>query len=344
MIGRCSTPVSSRRKINDLREETMGTRRDVVKLLAGAVIGASLAAPALAAGDTLPETMDKPGGFPERPLAMIVPYGPAGGSGQVAQAMIQGVKDATGIDTTPDYKPGGSGMVGLKTYMAAPADGYTVLEHIDDATSAFAIGKSNIHPANDLIPLVISQITFSQIYIRVNEDRFTDWDSYVAYVKSQGGKSTIANVSGEGSMERINMNRIADHFGMKLQQISFDKGAPRYGALKGGQVDALFEQPGDVRNFLESGDFKPILTLLKERPAAFPDAPSMTDVGLDFTAQGCASGPRSLSAVGLPEGFLFRQLPGIQQEEVHGSHSKLPRYGRRQGPDRRHHGDLQGDL
>jgi tripartite-type tricarboxylate transporter receptor subunit TctC len=197
--------------------------------------------------------------------------------------MIQGVKDATGIDTTPDYKPGGSGMVGLKTYMAAPADGYTVLEHIDDATSAFAIGKSNIHPANDLIPLVISQITFSQIYIRVNEDRFTDWDSYVAYVKSQGGKSTIANVSGEGSMERINMNRIADHFGMKLQQISFDKGAPRYGALKGGQVDALFEQPGDVRNFLESGDFKPILTLLKERPAAFPDAPSMTDVGLDFT-------------------------------------------------------------
>ncbi|MDH3472292.1 MAG: tripartite tricarboxylate transporter substrate binding protein [Rhodospirillales bacterium] len=261
----------------------MDTRRDVVKFLAGAVLGASLAAPAFAAGDTLPETMDKPGGFPERPLAMIVPYGPAGGSGQVAQAMIQGVKDATGLDITPDYKPGGSGMVGLKTYMAAPADGYTVLEHIDDATSAFAIGKSDIHPANDLIPLVISQITFSQIYIRVNEDRFTDWDSYVAYVKSQGGKSTIANVSGEGSMERINMNRIADHFGMELQQISFDKGAPRYGALKGGQVDALFEQPGDVRNFLESGDFKPILTLLKERPGAFPDTPSMTDVGLDFT-------------------------------------------------------------
>ncbi len=84
-------------------------------------------------------------------------------------------------------------------------------------------------------------------------------------------------------MERNNMNRIADHFGIKLQQISFDKGGPRYAALKGGQVDALFEQPGDVRGFLESGDFKPILTLLKERPDAFPDAPSMTDVGLEFT-------------------------------------------------------------
>jgi tripartite-type tricarboxylate transporter receptor subunit TctC len=261
----------------------MVTRRDIAGLFAGALLGSVLALPALAAGDNLPAAMEKPGGFPERPLAMIVPYGPGGGSGQVARGMIQGVKDATGIDITPDYKPGGSGMVGLKTYMAAPADGYTVLEHIDDATSAFAIGKSKIHPAKDLIPLVISQITFSQIYIRKDETRFTDWDSYVAYVKAQGGKSTIANVAGEGSMERINMNRIAGHFGMKVQQISFDKGAPRYGALKGGQVDALFEQPGDVRGFLESGDFKPILTLLSERPGAFPDTPSMADVGLTFT-------------------------------------------------------------
>ena len=250
----------------------------------GLVAAVALALPVQAdKHSTLPDTMAKPGGFPERPLTMIVPYGPGGGSGQVARGMIEGVKDATGIDITPDYKPGGSGMVGLKTYMAAPADGYTVMEHIDDATSAFAVGKSDIHPANDLIPLVISQITFSQIYIRANETRFNDWDSYVKFVQSQGGKSTIANVAGEGSMERINMNRIANHYGMKVQQISFDKGGPRYAALKGGQVDALFEQPGDVRGFLESGDFKPILTLLKERPPAFPDTPSMAEVGLSFT-------------------------------------------------------------
>ncbi len=259
----------------------MYLRNKILMMLS--VIAISIAAAVPAGAAQLPETMAKPGGFPERPLSMIVPYGPGGGSGQVSRAMIQGVSDATGIDITPDYKPGGSGMVGLKTYMAAPADGYTVLEHIDDATSAFAIGKSKIHPAEDLIPLVISQITFSQIYIRGDETRFSDWDSYVKFAKAQGGKSTIANVAGEGSMERINMIRITDHFGIKVQQISFNKGGQRYGALKGGQVDALFEQPGDVRGFLESGDFKPILTLLFERPAAFADVPSMTDVGLTFT-------------------------------------------------------------
>ena len=260
----------------------MGLKENVAKGLLGTLLAVGLSFPALAAEDTLPDGKEQPGGFPERPLTMIVPYGPGGGSGQVAQAMAQAVTELTGVGINRDHKPGGSGLVGLTAYMAAPADGYTVLEHIDDATSAYASGSSTVNPAEDLVPLVTSQITFSQIYIRSDEDRYTDWDSFVAYAKAQDGKATIANVSREGSMERLNLKFIMDHFGFSLQQISFDKGGPRYAALKGGQVDALFEQPGDVRGFLDSGDFKPILTLLKDRPAAFADVPSMNDVGLTF--------------------------------------------------------------
>ena len=237
---------------------------------------------AACATDGLPSSMDKPGGFPQRALTMIVPYGPAGGSGQVAQAMAQAVSDHTGVSINRDHKPGGSGTVGMTAYMAAPADGYSVLEHIDDASSAHALDSGRPNPAEDLIPLVTSQITFSQIYIRTNEDRYTDWNSFVKWVKAQDGKATIANVSKEGSMERVTMKFITDATGMKIQQISFDKGAPRYGALAGGQVDALFEQPGDVRKFLDAGKFKPILTILKEAPDAFADVPSLTDAGLDF--------------------------------------------------------------
>ena len=237
---------------------------------------------AACATDNLPSGMDRPGGYPARALTMVVPYGPAGGSGQVAQAMAQAVSDLTGISINRDHKPGGSGTVGMTAFMATPPDGYTVLEHIDDASSAHALDSTKPNPATDLIPLVTSQITFSQVYIREDEDRFTDWDSFVKWVKAQNGKATIANVSKEGSMERITMKYITDATGMKIQQISFDKGAPRYGALAGGQVDALFEQPGDVRKFLDAGKFKPILTLLKERPSAFADVPSLTDAGLNF--------------------------------------------------------------
>ena len=226
--------------------------------------------------------MAKPGGFPDRALTMIVPYGPAGGSGQVASAMAEAVTSLTGVSINRDHKSGGSGTVCMTAYMAAPADGYSVMEHIDDAASAHALDSSRPNPATDLIPLVISQVTFSQIYIRTEETRFTDWDSFVAWVKAQKGKATIANVSKEGSMERVTMSFLTDATGMEIQQISFDKGAPRYGALLGGQVDALYEQPGDVRKFLDSGDFKPILTIFNERPGVFADVPTHREKGMDF--------------------------------------------------------------
>lgn len=259
---------------------------NIKKTLLGTAIAIATAftgnAMAACATDALPGEMAGPGGFPERALTMIVPYGPAGGSGQVAQAMAEAVTELTGVSINRDHKPGGSGTVGMTAYMATPADGYTVMEHIDDASSAHALDSSRPNPADALIPLVTSQITFSQIYIRTNEDRYTDWASFVEWVKAQDGKATIANVSKEGSMERVTMKFITDATGMEIQQISFDKGAPRYGALAGGQVDALFEQPGDVRKFLDSGMFKPILTILKDRPDAFSDVPSLTDAGLDF--------------------------------------------------------------
>ena len=101
-------------------------------------------------------------------------------------------------------------------------------------------------------------------------------------MKAQGGKATIANVSKEGSMERVTMKFITDATGMEIQQISFDKGAPRYGALLGGQVDALYEQPGDVRKFLDADNFKPILTIFDERPSVFADVPTHREMGMDF--------------------------------------------------------------
>merc|ERR1712096_353402 len=90
-------------------------------------------------------SMAKPSGFPSRALTMIVPYGPGGGSGQIAAAMAGAVTSHSGVSINRDHKPGGSGTVGMTAYMSAPANGYTVLEHIDDASSAHALDSSRPH-------------------------------------------------------------------------------------------------------------------------------------------------------------------------------------------------------
>ena len=151
--------------------------------------------------------------------------------------------------------------------MTAPADGYTLLESIDDAVTNHVSGKLAENPGVDWEPLCMAQVTFSQIYIRPDDERFSDWESFVAYAKEN--EVSIANVGNLGSMERINMLKIEEALGFETNQIAFDKPAERYAALIGAQVDALFEQPGDVRNFLDAGQMTPVLSIYPERPDAF---------------------------------------------------------------------------
>lgn len=228
------------------------------------------------------QALEKPAGFPERPVTLIVPYGAGGGSDQLSRAMAAALEKVLGVGVQVVNKPGGGGMAAVPDFMTAPADGYTLLESIDDAISNYASGKLKENPASDWEPLAMAQITFSQIYIRPDDDRYSDWNGFVAYAKANPGALKIANVGNLGSMERVNMLKIEQALGFKTNQIAFDKPAERYAALLGAHVDALFEQPGDVRAFLDSGKMKPILTLFGKRPAAFSEVPTLSEVGVNF--------------------------------------------------------------
>jgi len=254
------------------------TRR--FKFLAATLAVGLLFGPGLAGA----QDIAKPDGFPERPITLIVPYGAGGGSDQLSRAMAGAIESAAGINFQVVNKPGGGGRAAIPDFMTAPADGYTVMEHIDDAATLFASGRIEENPAEDWVPLAMAQITFSQIYIRPDDDRFFDWESFLAYAQANPGKVTVANVGNVGSMERINMLKLEQAKGFETNQISFDKPAERYAALIGGHVDALFEQPGDVRNFLDALKMTPILTFLDSRPEAFADVPTHRDVGADFEA------------------------------------------------------------
>lgn len=228
------------------------------------------------------QDLEKPAGFGNRPLTMIVPFGAGGGSDQLARAMAKAMEEVAGITFQVVNKPGGGGTAAIPDFMLAPADGFTVLEHIDNAVSAYAAGDIKENPAEDWIPLCMTQITFSQIYMRADEDRFTDWASFAAYAGDN--ELTMANLGKVGSMELVVMQQLQEATGLDIKQIAFDKPAERYGALIGGHVDVLFEQPGDVRSFLDAGQMKPILTFLDERPEVFADTPTHKEIGADFDA------------------------------------------------------------
>ncbi|MGI9494398.1 MAG: Bug family tripartite tricarboxylate transporter substrate binding protein, partial [Geminicoccaceae bacterium] len=172
-----------------------------------------------------------PDGYPNRPVTLFVPYGEGGGSDQLSRTMAESIQEIEPITFDVQNRPGQAGQKVIPEFMDTPADGYTVIQHIDDAVSAYAAGNIPENPASDWIPLAMVQITFSQLYIRGDDPRFSDWDSFLAYALEHPNELVIANVSYDGSMERINMQRLERALGFKVRQVSFDKPKERYEAL-----------------------------------------------------------------------------------------------------------------
>ncbi|MSP68354.1 MAG: tripartite tricarboxylate transporter substrate binding protein [Alphaproteobacteria bacterium] len=240
----------------------------------------TLAALAFATSSASAQTLQKTAGFPERNISIIVPYGPGGGSDQVARAWGTAMQKVTGVAYQVENKDGGGGLAALPDFLARPKDGYTLLQHTDALASAEAAKQIDFKLGVEVLPLCITQATFSQLYIRPSETRFKDWASLLAYAKAKPGEVSLANIGVEGSMEVVQVQALEEAAGIKLKQISFDKPSERYAALLGGHTDVLFEQPGDVIKFLEAGQMKPVLSLLPDRPDAYKDVAALKDSGL----------------------------------------------------------------
>ncbi len=245
--------------------------------LAVAGIGMLASLPASAAG---------PDGYPNRPITVICCYGKGGGSDQAVDAIAGPAAKIMNAKINKINIVGGGGLNCLPEFLQAPADGYTLLQHIDTVASRYVEGRIDLNPVTDLEPLVIMNVAPTMLFINAEDQRFQtdgvpDWDKLVAYAQQEEGKLTVSNIN--IPLELISMAVVENHFGFKSRQVLTGKSGERFGAVVGGQLDLLMEQPGDVSKFVEGGSLKPILALWPTRFENFPDTPALgQDYGLDW--------------------------------------------------------------
>jgi tripartite-type tricarboxylate transporter receptor subunit TctC len=95
------------------------------------------------------------------------------------------------------------------------------------------------------------------------------WDKVVAYAKANPGKLNVSNIN--VAMELATMGKLEEYFGFTSKQVMFDKPAQRYGAVIGGKLDVLMEQPGDVIKHVQAGKLLPVIAIWPERFKVFAD-------------------------------------------------------------------------
>ena len=215
--------------------------------------------------------------YPNRPIALIVPWGPGGGADQTGRKIAQLLSPILGVSIPVLNVPGATGMVGLNKLLTAPSDGYT-LEVLTGDTYALLAGPKPKFKANDILTLGIVMQLDAGFFVR--ED--SPWKTWNDVVQAARLKPLTVAVTGFGSLDDITVNYFRAK-GLRLVAVPYAKPTQRSVAVIGGHADLLYQHPGDIRNLIEGKQLRPVLFFANHRLDGFPAIPVAKELGYEIT-------------------------------------------------------------
>lgn len=217
--------------------------------------------------------------YPSRPVEVIVTFGPGGGADLMGRQVSRLAEPVLGVPMPVSNVSGASGNAGLTRLLTSPADGYQVATLIALSVSSWAAGLGTAKPS-DFQVVAMMQDSPSMLFVPKNSPFKTAKD-FLDAAKANPGKLRVAT-SGLGTQDDITVRYLANA-GYKTTNVPFAKPAERYASTVGAHTDALYEEPGDVAQFIKSGDLRPLIVFDEQRHPAFPDVAAGPEFGLGIT-------------------------------------------------------------
>lgn len=238
------------------------------------VIAAASAAAALVCGTGWAAAEEK---FPSRPVEVVVPWGPGGGADQLARKLASLMEPLLGASMPVVNAPGATGQTGLMKLITQPGDGYQIQVMTADTFVLFGTGASKIK-TSEFMPVAIMMQQHSGFFVKHD----SPWKTWADVEQAARTRPLKVAITGFDSPDDITVNYLASK-GLKLISVPYAKPGERYTSVLGGHADIVFEQAGDIRNFIDTKQVRPILFFAEKRSAAYPDVPVSKELGYDVT-------------------------------------------------------------
>jgi tripartite-type tricarboxylate transporter receptor subunit TctC len=213
--------------------------------------------------------------YPSRPVQIIVPWGPGGGADQLARLTAKLAEPILGTSFPVVNTPGATGATGMEKLLTDQADGYSMAIYIAD-TNALLAGPKPRWKLSDIQPVAVMMQVPSFLFVAQNSP-IKDWAQFEKEAKAKPKTLKVATL-GYGSVDDMTMQYLASK-GIQIVEVPYAKPSERYVSVIGGHVDALYEQAGDVRQFINNKQIRPIIIFGKERLPAFKDVPCSYELG-----------------------------------------------------------------
>lgn len=219
--------------------------------------------------------------FPEKDLALIVPWSAGGGTDTIARALVKNAKKYIGVNVNVVNKTGGQGVVGMNAAKTARPDGYTVGMITFGLSTYRLMGLSGISYRDYELLQLLNQ---SSAALSVKKDsQWSSLDDVIKYAKANQGIVTLGH-TGAGAAWHLSAASLGVLHDVKFNYIPFDGGAPTRSALLGGHVSLAATGIDEVKDLYEAGEVDILAVNALERHPAFPNVPTLAEAGYKIDA------------------------------------------------------------
>ncbi len=247
----------------------LGRRAALFAATAAAITFGVLAAPVAFAQD----------GYPTKPIRLVVPFPPGGGTDLIARTVAQKLTETLKWTIVIDNRPGAGGNLGVDLVAKAPADGYTL---VMGQTSNLAINPSlysklPYDPLKDLTPVVL--VSNSPIVFAVSETSpYKTFADVVAASKKNPGKITLG-YSGNGTVAHLSSEIAQKSAGIKLQHIPYKGASQALTDLVSGQIDIYASSMPTLIGQIRNRKIRALAVTSVKRSEQLPDTPTLAETG-----------------------------------------------------------------
>jgi len=240
---------------------------------------ACLIAAAMALGSFAAPAAFAQGAYPNKPIRLVVPFPPGGGTDLIARTVAQKLTETLKWTIVIDNRPGAGGNLGVDQVAKAPADGYTL---VMGQTSNLAINpalysKLPYDPLKDLTPVVL--VSNSPIVFAVSEaSPYKTFADVVAASKGKPGKLTLG-YSGNGTVAHLSSEIAENAAGIELQHVPYKGAAQALTDLVSGQIDIYASSIPTLIGQIRNKKIRALAVTSTKRSEQLPDTPTLAEAG-----------------------------------------------------------------
>ena len=232
--------------------------------------------------------------YPNKPIRLIVPFPPGGGTDLMARVLAQKLTDAFGVSVIVDNRAGGGGSIGTETAVRANPDGYTMIVVSGSYAANAALYKLAYDPVNDIAPIALLGETgfIASVHPSVPVKNARE---LIAYDKANPGKLNYAS-TGTGGITHLATELFNQMAGTRMTHVPYKGTGPALNDLMGGQIQLMFGAMPALVPQVKANRLRGIAVSTAKRNAAVPDIPTLgeTVAGYETVLWYAAWGPKAL--------------------------------------------------